>query len=494
LEDCVRLLRGRGVRIDLAHLPPDDPKTYEMIQRADTIGVFQIESRAQMAILPRMKPAHFYDLVVEVALIRPGPITGKMVHPYLSRRQGREPVTYPHPSLEPVLRRTLGVPLFQEQLLRIAMSAAGFTGGEAEELRRAMGFKRSIERMSEIEARLRDGLRRNGIGPKAEEDIVRSITSFALYGFPESHSASFALLVYASCYLKAHYGAAFLAALLNCQPMGFYAPATLVKDAQRHGVRVRPVCVQSSAVLCTLEDDNTVRLGLRYVSGLRTTAALAIQEERFSNGPFRSLQDFTRRTRLQKEELDTLAEIGALNPLDVKLHRREALWQVAKFGKPAGPLLEEDSDEGVGSDSSPLAAMSALERLEADFRGTNLSVGPHPMRYLREALHSRGIATAASLRHRRNGSRVKIAGIVIVRQRPLTAKGIVFLSLEDETGVSNIIVWPQLFEEQRLLWTTEPFVLIEGTLQNQDGVIHVKAESVERLTSPRYAPVSHDFH
>jgi error-prone DNA polymerase len=490
--DLVSARRGSPFRMQ--DIPAKDEKTFDMICKADTIGVFQIESRAQMATLPRMKPANFYDLVVEVAIIRPGPITGKMVHPYLNRRQGREPVTYPHPSLEPVLRRTLGVPLFQEQLLRVAMVAANFTGGEAEDLRRAMGFKRSLERMSEIEAKLRNGLRKNGIGAKAEEEIVRSITSFALYGFPESHAASFALLVYASSYLKAHYGAAFLAALLNCQPMGFYAPATLVKDAQRHGIRVRPVCVQSSAMLCTLEDDNTVRLGLRYVAGLRADAALAIQRERFSNGPFRSLQDFTHRTRLRKEELDTLAEIGALNPLDATLHRREALWQVARFGKPAGPLLEEtDEDEALPEDS-PLAAMSAIERVEADFRGTGLTTGPHPMRYLREELLARGISTAEELRRIRNGKRVKGAGVVIVRQRPYTAKGIVFLSLEDETGVSNIIVWPDLFEEYRLLWTTAPFVLIDGIVQMQDDVIHVKEESVQPLHGQQHAPESHDFH
>jgi error-prone DNA polymerase len=492
LEDCIRLLHGRGMQLDLAHLPPDDPKTYEMVQRADTMGVFQIESRAQMATLPRLKPANFYDLVVEVAIIRPGPIIGKMVHPYLNRRLGREAVKYPHPSLEPVLRRTLGVPLFQEQLLRVAMEAACFTGGEAEELRRAMGFKRSVERMDEIEKKLRQGLHKNGITGEAEEEIVRSITSFALYGFPESHAASFALLVYASAYLKAHYAAPFLAALLNCQPMGFYAPATLVKDFQRHGVRVRPVCVQSSAVLCTLEDDNTVRLGLRYVSGLRADAALAIQRERFSYGPFRSLQDFTRRTQLRKDELDTLAEIGALNPLDASLHRREALWQVARFGKPAGPLL--DAIEDPLDEDSPLAAMSPIERVEADFRGTGMTTGPHPMRFLREELTESGVLTASGLSRVRHGKRVRVAGVVIVRQRPSTAKGMVFLSLEDETGVSNIIVWPDLFEQQRLLWTTAPFVLIGGIVQKQDNVIHVKAESVQALGGPRHGPESHDFH
>ncbi|MCC6265349.1 MAG: hypothetical protein IT169_17385 [Bryobacterales bacterium] len=323
---------------------------------------------------------------------------------------------------------------------------------------------------------------------------MRSITSFALYGFPESHAASFALLVYASAYLKAHYGAAFLAALLNCQPMGFYAPATLVKDAQRHGVRVRPVCVQSSAALCTLEDDNTVRLGLRYVAGLRADAALAIQRERFSNGPFRSLPDFTRRTRLRKEELDTLAEIGALNPLDASLHRREALWQVARYGRPVGPLLETEEDECELAEDSPLAAMSPIERVEADFRGTGLTTGPHPMRYLREGLRGRGVSSTEELHRIRDGKRVKVAGVVIVRQRPFTAKGIVFLSLEDETGISNIIVRPELFEEHRLLWTSAPFILIEGLLQKQNGVLHIRAEAVQPLRGPENAPESHDFH
>lgn len=492
LEDSVRLLRGRGVEIDLAHLPPNDPKTYAMIQQADTMGVFQIESRAQMATLPRLKPKNFYDLVVEVAIIRPGPIVGKMVHPYLNRRLGREPVTYPHPKIEPVLRRTLGVPLFQEQLLRIAMDAANFTGGEAEELRRAMGFKRSVERMEAIETKLRLGLRANGIQGEAEESIVRAITSFALYGFPESHAASFALLVYASSYLKAHYAAAFLAALLNCQPMGFYAPATLVKDFQRRGVRVLPVCVKTSAVLCTLPDDNTVRLGLRYVAGLRADAAQAIQQERFSNGPFRSLQDFTRRTRLRKDELDTLAEMGALNGLDETLHRRDALWQVAKFGRPAGPLLEEQDDDT--GDASPLEAMSAMERLEADYRNSGLTVGRHPLAYLREQLAAIGVLRAADLRGVPHGKRVQVAGVVIVRQRPHTAKGIVFLSLEDETGVANIIVWPDLFEQHRLLFTAHPFLRIEGLVQQQDNVIHVKAERLWPLEGPRHAPESHDFH
>src|SRR5205085_5772905 len=277
LQESIALVSETGGVVDLAHLPADDPEVYGMLQRADTIGVFQVESRAQMATLPRIHPERFYDLVVQVAIIRPGPIVGDMVHPYIRRRRGRETVTYPHPSLEPILARTLGVPLFQEQLLRMAMVAAGFTGSEAEELRRAFGFKRSERRMAEVEVKLRAGMDRQGIGAAAQEEILRSITSFALYGFPESHAASFALLVYASAYLKAHYPAAFYTALLNNQPMGFYHPSTLVKDAQRHGVRFAPIDVQVSDWLCRVQPDGRVRLGLMYVNGLRKEVGQAIE-------------------------------------------------------------------------------------------------------------------------------------------------------------------------------------------------------------------------
>ena len=299
------------------------------------MGVFQVESRAQMATLPRMKPDHFYDLVVEVAIIRPGPIVGKMVHPYLRRRNGQEPVGYLHPSLEPILKRTLGVPLFQEQLLRIAMTVAGFTGGEAEELRRAMGFKRSEKRMKAIEARLRSGMAERGITGEAADTIVLSISSFALYGFPESHAASFALIAYASAFLKCHHPAAFTCALLNNQPMGFYHPFTLVKDAQRHGVRFRPVDVTRSGRFCALEEGE-VRLGLGYVRGLRAEAAERIEAERALR-PFASLQDFVDRTGLRRDEQRNLAEVGALNAFG--LTRRSALWQVEKAGRPRGPLF-----------------------------------------------------------------------------------------------------------------------------------------------------------
>ncbi|HTY55261.1 MAG TPA: error-prone DNA polymerase, partial [Candidatus Binataceae bacterium] len=341
LEEALPLVREHdGVALDLAHLPPDDPEVYAMLRRADTIGVFQIESRAQMATLPRMKPTTFYDLVVEVAIIRPGPIVGQMVNPYLERRNGRQAVAYPHPSLEPILRRTLGVPLFQEQVLRIAMTAAKLSGGEAEELRRAMGFKRSAARMQKIEQRLRKGMASNGITGNAAEEIIRSISSFALYGFPESHAASFALIAYASAYLKCHHPAAFSAAMLNCYPLGFYHPATLVKDAQRHGVTVLPIDVTRSNWLCTIEREtngtNSLRLGLRYLRGLREDVGRAIERERAAR-TFKSLADFSGRVALSKRELDSLADAGAFSAFG--LGRREALWQAAAVERDPSSLL-----------------------------------------------------------------------------------------------------------------------------------------------------------
>ncbi len=542
LEDCLHLIPEHyGEAVDLAHLPADDPEVYAALQKADTIGMFQIESRAQMSCLPRLRPANFYDIVVQVAIIRPGPIVGEMVNPYIKRRQGREPVHYPHASLEPVLARTLGVPLFQEQLLRMAMIAAGFTGGEAEELRRAFGFKRSEARMADIEIKLRAGMQRNGITPEAQEEIIHSITSFALYGFPESHAASFALLAYASAYLKTHYLAAFTAALLNNQPMGFYSPATIVKDAQRHGLRIRPIDVMQSDWLCTVEQlsvvscqlsvepkhspatdsqqpGTVVRLGLRYVKGLREEAARAIVRER-AQGPFASIDDLTRRVpELRKNELVTLAQIGALNsvlssqlsvvsvqvhgfsranqletgngqPATGLLHRRDALWQVERAARSAGPLLEAIVER---DSASPLARMSNEERLVADFRGTGLTVGRHPMAYRRA--HLRGVQRACDLQNINNGRRVRIAGSVIARQRPGTAHGFVFLSLEDETGIANAIITPDLFEHNRLLLIREQFLLIEGTLQNLDNVISVKADRVQPLQISAAEISSHDFH
>jgi error-prone DNA polymerase len=570
LKDSIELIRDHyHEEVELAHLPPDDPQVYSALQEADTVGLFQVESRAQMASLPRLRPMRFYDVVVQVAIIRPGPIVGQMVNPFILRRQGREDVTYPHPSLEPVLKRTLGVPLFQEQLLRVAMIAANFSGGEAEELRRAMGFKRSQARMREIEAKLRAGMTQNGISAKAQEEIILSITSFALYGFPESHAASFALIAYASAYLKCHYLAAFTAALLNNQPMGFYSPATIVKDAQRHGLKLLPVDVTKSEWNCSLETvlstqysvpsqqavssqpsalsntlvistpertrgaeesrscsqlntrDSTLaspalRMGLRYVRGLREDAGQALVRER-GRAPFTSIHDLTRRVpELRKDELSTLAEIGALNAVSHKhviptpertrgaeesrysqlgtrnsFHRRDALWQVERAVRASGPLLENQPEP---DSPSPLQPMNHEERLVADFHGTGLTVGPHPMAYRREWLNAMGIRRASDLRDIPSGKRLRIGGCVIVRQRPGTAKGFVFLSLEDETGVANAIITPDLFHQNRLLLASEKFLAIEGILQNQDNVISVKAERVLPLFVTKAETISHDFH
>ena len=546
---------AQPARVDLAHLPPDDPEVYRMLQAADTIGVFQVESRAQMATLPRLRPDHFYDLVVEVALIRPGPIVGQMVHPYLKRRAGREPVTYLHPSLEPILRRTLGVPLFQEQLLRMAMVAAGFSGGEAEELRRAFGFKRSKQRMEGIETRLREGMTRQGIVGAAADEIVRAITSFALYGFPESHAASFALIAYASAYLKVHFPAAFYASLLNNQPMGFYHPATLVKDAQRRGVRFEAIDVQRSAWDCTVEADGAIRLGLRYVSGLREEIGRAIGQDMGSKTSgvsrrgveqcpkcgnddwsalecvphehlerwfcsscandwiesaarskesgarrrlerFASIEDLIARTGIRRDELATLAEIGALNAFGHD--RRSALWQIEWAIRPAGALFK-GSGEGTRlqvaeAPPSPLASMSPVERVIADYAGTGLTLGPHPMALRRSELAMRGVLRAVDLPRARNGRRIRVAGAVITRQRPGTAKGFVFLTLEDETGIANIIVRPDLFDAERLAVVNESFLMVEGRLQIQEGVTSVKAERLHGLGGQRPAVDSHDFY
>ncbi len=587
LEDSIMLIRDHyGEEVDLAHLPADDPAVYATLQKADTIGMFQVESRAQMSCLPRLRPRKFYDIVVQVAIIRPGPIVGQMVNPFLQRRMGREPITYPHPSLEPVLKRTLGVPLFQEQLLRMAMVVADFSGGEAEDLRRAMGFKRSEKRMKEIEAKLRAGMERNGISREAQEQIVLSITSFALYGFPESHAASFALIAYASAYLKCHYLAAFTAALLNNQPMGFYRPATIVKDAQRHGLKILPIDVTKSEWNCTVvgrqpsvvspvvgrwslavgqEDDPeyagdfagsanpaaerrenkahgvsrgtrvendrapegrkklssplggrdahrtaggtpALRTGLRYVRGLREYAGRAIVRQR-NLAPFTSIHDLIHRVpELRKDELNTLAEIGALNSVSSfefpvpswkpetgngKLHRRDALWQIERSVRHSGPLLDELPEPDA---KSPLRPMNPEERLVADFRGTGMTVGPHPMAYHRERMDTIGVRKASDLVSIPNGKHVRIGGCVIARQRPGTAKGFVFLSLEDETGVANAIIMPDLFQKNRLLVTSEQFLMVEGVLQNQDNVISVKAQRVMPLSITHAETSSHDFY
>ena len=502
LEETIHLIRkNTGKSVDLAHLPADDPKVYQTLQKADTVGMFQIESRAQMSCLPRLRPTRFYDLVVQVAIIRPGPIVGQMVHPYLNRRQGREPVTYPHPSLEPVLKRTLGVPLFQEQLLRVTMIAAGFSGGEAEELRRAFGFKRAEEKMDDIEIKLRNGMQKRGIEGEAQDRIVQSITSFALYGFPESHAASFALIAYASAYLKCHYLHSFTTALLNNQPMGFYSPATLVKDAQRHGLRVLPIDVSRSDWLCNLEEVGrkagkgghlALRLGLNYVKGLGEVPGLRIVKER-NRKAFVSIEDLAHRVpELGKKELALLAEVGALNFLkNTRIHRRDALWQVERASRPSGPLFEAiNTPDGP----SPLLPMNEEERLLADFRISGLTTGPHPMAFCRDRLNKMGIRRAVDLHHTPDGTFVKTAGCVIARQRPGTAKGFVFMSLEDETGIANAIFTPDMLERNRALITTERFVLIQGLLQHVDNVVSVKARRIEALSVTEAPTQSRDFY
>jgi error-prone DNA polymerase len=487
LKDCIDLIPAHyGESVDLAHLP-EDRDVYKVLQRADTVGMFQVESRAQMASLPRNYPERFYDLVVQVAIIRPGPIVGKMMHPYMRRRQGKEEVTYPHPSLEPVLHRTLGVPLFQEQLLRIAMTVANFTGAEAEELRRAVGMRRSWERMKNLEAKLRVGMTTNGIDAKTQDMIVENISSFALYGFPESHAASFALIAYASAYFKVKYLAVFTCAILNNQPMGFYMPAVLVKDAQRHGLRVKPIDVQVSEWACTIahESDGTLslRMGLGYAKGFRKQAADALVEARLRSGIFGSAEDLALRVpMLNRKELTLLARIGALNSLEGIVHRRDALWQVERAGKLEGPLLRQSS-EWLRDDTEtlPLQRMTTEERLVADYGGTGLTAGRHPMHYRRADLWREGVLSAEDLRRARDGDFVRTAGCVIARQRPGTAKGFIFLSIEDETGIANVIVMPDLYERDRMAVVRSKFLLVEGVLQNQDGVVHVKAKRLTPL-------------
>jgi error-prone DNA polymerase len=520
---------------------------YDDLCRADTIGVFQVESRAQMNTLPRLKPRCFYDLVVEVAIIRPGPIQGDMVHPYLRRRNGEEPVTYLHPSLEPILKRTLGVPLFQEQGMQVAIALAGFTAGDADVLRRAMGHKRSRERMAAICQRMLDGMATNGIAAGDADRIFNQINGFADYGFPESHAASFALLVYASAYLKHYYAPEFTAAILNAQPMGFYAPGTLVEDARRHGVEVRPVDVTRSGWEATLErrDDASsgarafhaehaekkpataermaatpkkirgtshhaalpgapaVRLGLRSVRGLGATARDRL-ELALADGPFTSIDDVVRRSGLDQRGLRHLAEAGAFDALlphepDVR-RRRAALWALLDAARgDAGPLAprRRASSTESGSGAAPLPAMSRVELTEADYRMTGISLAGHPMSHVRPILEPNGVRSARDLlKNGRDGERVATAGLVICRQRPGTAKGFVFLTLEDETGLVNVVVTPQRFERQALLISRTPLLLVRGVLQVEQSVVNVRAQQFRALQAAVGAEFAkrHDFH
>lgn len=523
LQDCLAMVRRtRGVTIDLDQLDCADPAVYDDLCRADTVGVFQVESRAQMNTLPRLKPRCFYDLVVEVALIRPGPIQGAMVHPYLRRRAGTEAVTYPHPALEPILRRTLGVPLFQEQGMQVAITAAGFTPGEADQLRKAMGHKRSRERMSAIAQRMIDGMARNGIPADVARRIYDQIQAFADYGFPESHAASFALLVYASAYLRHYYAPEFLCAMLNAQPMGFYAPGTLIEDAKRHGVRVRPVDITRSRWDHTLEPGDgpraapAVRLGLRAVHGLgaharaRIEAALARRDDATLDttrragtpgaahgaAPFQSIADVVDRTRLDRRALRALAEAGAFDAFVAEepaaRRRRVALWRVLEAERGGwGPFA-------LFPEAPPPAHLPGFtppELTEADYRLTGVSLAGHPLRHLRALLAPNGVQTARALHAMSDGARVAHAGLVICRQRPGTAKGFTFLTLEDETGTINIVVRPATYERDRDLIVRTPILLVRGVLQVESGVYNIRAETFAPLHAGagEAAVKSHDF-
>jgi error-prone DNA polymerase len=538
LQAAIRHIRStRGKDLDLAQLPPDDPAVYDMICAADTVGVFQIESRAQMNTLPRVKPRCFYDLVIEVALIRPGPIQGDMVHPYLRRRNGEEPVTYLDPRLEPVLARTLGVPLFQEQGMKVAVVLAGFTPAQADKLRRAMGFKRSHQAMTEVGEELAEGLRANGVSREVAAQIFKQLTAFANYGFPESHSASFALLVYASAWLKRYYAPEFFAAMLNAQPMGFYAPATLVRDAQRHGVEVLPVDLARSDWDCTLEPASpevvswspsgdsrskdrrspsleprqpprkersravghsssyegrapALRLGLRLVRGLGSRARDRLQRA-IGEGPFRSVEDVVRRSGLDRAELRVLAEAGAFQSLWPG--RREALWELLRqFRGDAGPLAPRQLPRHRGK---RLPRMSRFERVLADYRTLGLSAEGHPMEFVRRALRSRGVLSAAEVRECSAGTEVAVAGLAITRQRPGTAKGIMFITLEDETGLANFVVMPDVQALYRdALMAHVP--ILRGVVESESGVVNVLVRDASVLQLGDRTPYvrSRNFH
>ncbi len=565
IEDALHRCAARGRPVDLARIPKDDPAVFDLLCRADTVGTFQVESRAQMATLPIMKPRTFYDLAIEVAIIRPGPIVGDLVHPYLNRRNGREPVDCIHPAFEPILARTLGVPLFQEQVLRMAMTLAGFNGAEADELRRAMAFKRSDERMEAVTAKLRRRMGERGVAAGVQDKVAKAIGSFALYGFPESHAISFALIAYASCWLKVHRPAEFYAGLVNCQPMGFYSVNTLIQDARRHRIRVRPVSCVHSGWKTTVVDDAAIRLGLHRLKGLSRQTADRLLAAR-ADAPFAGLADFLRRARPTKTERRLLATAGALNDLPGVAHRRDALWQAElplregefqvssvkcqvrdredAYQPAPGPLetsnLKPDTPietSNLKPETSPLMPMTGAERLAADLAAQGATTGPHPMRLWRGKFQVSSVKCqvrdredayqpapgpletsnlkpdtpietsnlkpetpplrASDLHALGHGAAVEVAGMVICRQRPGTARGHCFISLEDETGIANLFVPRATFHKFRLVITTEAFLLARGRLQRSEGdqptVYTTDLQPLPGIDSALSA-ASHDFH
>ena len=477
LDLCFKLLkRHRGLELSMATIPAEDPATYAMISRADTVGVFQIESRAQMSMLPRLRPRAFYDLVIEISIIRPGPITGGMVHPYLRRRAGEEAVDYPHALLRPVLEKTLGVPLFQEQVMRLAMVAADYTPGEADQLRRDMAAWRRKGRIDQHRERLIERMRAKGITQEFAERVFQQIQGFGEYGFPESHAASFALISYASAWLKCHYPAEFTCALLNAQPMGFYSPATIIEDAKRHGIEVRPASVLASDWDCTLEALNdprgfAVRIGLRYLKGMGRADFDRIEASRQA-ASFASVEDLAGRTGLDQGALATLAEAGTMEALAPP--RREALWQVL------GAARERRGPLPMGEQELPVdfRQLSAFQTVLWDYRTQGHSARSHPLAAVREELRGLGLPTAKEVIAARNGRRMQYAGLVICRQQPGTAKGVTFLTLEDETGFVNVVVWQQVFAKHTALLRTATFLGVTGTMQVEGEVVHLVARTL----------------
>jgi error-prone DNA polymerase len=495
IRKCLAMIAEADAPFDpieaLASIPPEAPEVYEAIQRADTIGVFQIESRAQMTMLPRLKPARFYDLVIEVAIVRPGPIQGGMVHPYLRRRTGEEAVTAPHPCLESILARTLGVPLFQEQVMQIAMTGAGYSAGEADQLRRDMAAWKKNGRLARHRERLLQGFAERGISEAFGEQLYKQIHGFAEYGFPESHAASFALLVYASSWLKVHHPAAFAAALLNSQPMGFYSPSSILQDAQRHGVEVRPVSIVDSDWDLTLEaprESPSIRVGMRLVKGVGEVSGRAVMAAR-AEKPFADVEDLVHRARLKKLEVEALAEAGALDPI-VPGGRRQALWRAR------GPR-EEGLFDGATIDPRvvELPPMQPVEQLVLDYGRLGFSVDDHPMRHVRPRL-AKTVRSAKSLSRLRDGARVVVAGLVIGRQRPGTASGITFITLEDETGMMNLVVRKDTFAENYAVARHATLMLARGKLEREGDVIHILVRTMERLdlAGTDLLARSRDFH
>ncbi|HFA59206.1 MAG TPA: error-prone DNA polymerase, partial [Rhodospirillales bacterium] len=473
-----------------ATVPAEDPEVYRMIQRADTLGVFQIESRAQMAMLPRLRPACFYDLVIEVAIVRPGPIQGDMVHPYLRRRQGLEPVDYPSEEVRAVLERTLGVPIFQEQVIKLAMVAAGFSVGEADRLRRAMAAWRRRGGLEPFEQRLIQGMRARGYSEDFARRIYRQLLGFGEYGFPESHAASFALLVYVSAWLKCHHPAAFACALLNSQPMGFYAPAQIVRDARDHGVEVRPVDVRASAWECSLEAADggapALRLGLGMAKGFSRAGAERLVAAR-AEAPFVSAADLARRARLDRGDMEALAAAGALAGFSG--HRHKARWDCAGVEAPL-PLLRD------AAEAEPLLRRPGEgEDIVADYASTGLTLGRHPLALLRPRLDAAGVLTAGELRDLPPGAFAQTAGLVLCRQRPGTGKGAVFVTLEDETGTTQVIVWASLAERERRALVGAGLLGVFGQVQREGEVLHLVARRLfdySRMLG-RLRPASRDF-